>query len=282
MKALLAVVVVLMCGCASARPNEAAQPERFIAGPAGKLRVSDGGAGAALPVVFVHGLGSSHKAWQAELDRLRPGRRAIAFDLRGHGDSDKPKEETGYSVAALTDDLEAVTSASGLQRFVLVGHSMAGVVLTAYAARHPQQVAGLVYVDAIGDFHVFPQAMIDQFLAEDDKRTDVHAAFAEMLGPQAPPATRDAVQADVAKMGLRPFVAIRRSMGGYRAADDIAKYGGPIACIDTEKEFPGSACKVIKRGKRSVIPGVGHWIMLDDPAAFAKAVDAALLAAEQG
>ncbi|MBS2024550.1 MAG: hypothetical protein JST92_19285 [Deltaproteobacteria bacterium] len=66
-------------------------------------------------------------------------------------------------------------------------------------------------------------------------------------------------------------------MGSYHADADSKAYAGPLFCIDSEEnKFPGSACAVFKRGKRMRLAGVGHWMMLDDPAAFAKALDAVL------
>src|SRR5260221_14334906 len=58
-----------------------------IEGPAGRLALSDGGAGAGGPVLFVHGMAGSEEVWRGTLERLRATRRAAALGLRGHGDS---------------------------------------------------------------------------------------------------------------------------------------------------------------------------------------------------
>src|SRR5260221_10321596 len=121
-----------------------------IEGPAGRLALSDGGAGAGVPVLFVHGMAGSKEVWRGTLERLRATRRAAALDLRGHGDSDGARDGV-WTIEALAADVDAAARSLGLERFVLVGHSMGGQVLCAYAGAHPGTVAGLFFVDPVGD-----------------------------------------------------------------------------------------------------------------------------------
>jgi hypothetical protein len=89
------LVAAALLACAAHHGGAGAPPaaERFtwVEGKAGRLRVSDGGAGG-IPVVLVHGLGSDLAVWRAQLDHLRAGRRAIAYDQRGHGRSEKARD----------------------------------------------------------------------------------------------------------------------------------------------------------------------------------------------
>jgi pimeloyl-ACP methyl ester carboxylesterase len=67
--------------------------------------------------------------------------RIVAWDLRGHGRSERPRKRD-YSIDAFGDDLEAVleaTLADG-ERAVLAGHSMGGMTIVAWAGRHPDEV----------------------------------------------------------------------------------------------------------------------------------------------
>src|SRR5512136_2632690 len=135
----LALAAIACAACASA-PRGGTMAERisFVEGKSGRLRVSDGGSGEPA-VLFVHGLGHDLDAWREPLDHLRPRRRAVAYDQRGHGGSDRPRDGV-YTVEALAADLEAVADALGLKRFVLVGHSLSGTVLSIYAGAHPGRV----------------------------------------------------------------------------------------------------------------------------------------------
>jgi pimeloyl-ACP methyl ester carboxylesterase len=262
---------------ASRDPGTAVERLAFVAGPAGRLRVSDGGRGDAVTVVFVHGLGASWAGYRGQLDHLRATRRAIAFDLRGHGESDAPANGD-YAGAALAADVDAVARALALPRFVLVGHSMAGMVLSAYAGAHPEKLAGLVYLDAVGDLHrMAPEDRAAFARQTEDATLDVRAAFDEMLGAEARPATRAAVQASVAAMKPGVFVGIRRTLSAYAPAPDLARYHGPVACIDVARDdAPTDACALFPGVQRRRVRDVSHWLMLDAPAAVDAQLDEVL------
>ena len=75
--------------------------------------------------------------------------RVVAITRRGIGASDKPA--TGYSLQRSSDDVLEVLDALNVQNPVLVGHSCAGQVLTTFAARHPDRLSGLIYLDGASD-----------------------------------------------------------------------------------------------------------------------------------
>lgn len=85
------------------------------------------------PVVLLHGLTFDRGMWAPLVDALA-GRRAVAFDLPGHGDS---PPQTSYALAEVADVLHEAITVAGLDAPVLVGHSIGAVLATAYAARHP-------------------------------------------------------------------------------------------------------------------------------------------------
>lgn len=285
--ATIAAGIVALAGCASQRegtrkPRELAAEsgdsakERlyFIDGGAGRLRVSDGGS-AGTPVLFVHGLGCRIDCWRAQLDHLRPSRRAVAYDQRGHGDSDRARDGV-YTIEALADDLEAVVDALGLERFFLVGHSMAGQVLTAYAARHPEKMAGLLYADAQGDFHQATPEQREAFVAQAEaKDFDLKAQYEEVIGPSARPETRERVLAAVELMDAEAVPALRRSMAGFVATPLLAKYAGPrLAIDDASGEYPQFLLVgLLPKLPRKTLANVSHWLMMDDPASFDRALD---------
>ena len=120
-----------------------------VVGGAGAIHVDDGGSGG-VPVVFVHAFSGNAGHWAQALDHLRPTRRALAFDLRGHGTSAAPATPEGWAVDSLATDIAAVADQLGLERFVLVGHSLGGAASAAYAGAHPDKVAGLVLVGTPG------------------------------------------------------------------------------------------------------------------------------------
>ncbi|WPB76200.1 alpha/beta hydrolase [Archangium violaceum] len=277
----LGLFVLTWLGCATTRPAAPSGQETFtsVEGGAGKLRVSDGGHGGT-PVVFVHGLGADLEVWRAQLDHVRASRRAVAYDQRGHGGS-QPASDGVYTIEALAEDLERVVSALGLERFVLVGHSMSGNVISAYAARHPEKLAALVYADAAGDVSQAPQEMKDWFNKppEGYGPAQVKEEFAQMLGPKARPGTREHVLASVGRVDPTTIVALRRSMGAFSPRPGLDRYTGPRFAIEAEgaaEENPFTASRSIPGVVTTTVPDVSHWLMMDDPQGFNRALDAVL------
>jgi pimeloyl-ACP methyl ester carboxylesterase len=70
----------------------------------------------------------------------------IAYDLRGRGDSDKPEE--GYSIPLHAEDLSELIDELGLERPILVGHSLGAMIALYFAAHYPDKLSKLVLVDA--------------------------------------------------------------------------------------------------------------------------------------
>jgi len=102
-------------------------------------------------ILFVHGLGQSRLSWDRQVAVLSVRFRVVTYDLRGHGDSDKPEVPEAYADAARwADDLKAVIDTAGLRRPVIVGWSLGGLVIGCYLARHgSERVAGVNLVDAV-------------------------------------------------------------------------------------------------------------------------------------
>jgi len=112
-----------------------------------QLHFREWGPSAGLPLVLLHG-GSAHSHWW---DRFAPTvadvYRVLALDLRGHGDSAYP-DPPAYRISDYADDLTAFVERLGLGRVELIGHSLGGMVATAYAGRAPALVRSLVVVDS--------------------------------------------------------------------------------------------------------------------------------------
>jgi len=100
-----------------------------------------------VPLVFVHGFGNDLHVWDAICPVFAPHYRTLALSLRGHGDSDWDPEAR-YDHASMARDLECALDALGIDRLVLVGHSMGGRVAMRFAGDHAQRMAGLVIVDS--------------------------------------------------------------------------------------------------------------------------------------
>lgn len=97
------------------------------------------------PVICVHGITANAFCFQALADHLAVDHRIFAYDLRGRGDSDRPAR--GYGVLTHADDLAALIEALGLERPVVIGHSLGAFIALAFAAHHPTSLSKLVLID---------------------------------------------------------------------------------------------------------------------------------------
>jgi pimeloyl-ACP methyl ester carboxylesterase len=106
----------------------------------------DAGEGPA--ILLIHGFGSSHAInWKATgwIDALTAaGRRVIAMDVRGHGESQKFYDNAPYRPALLADDAASLLDHLGIARADVMGYSMGGRIAAVLALRHPEKVRALI------------------------------------------------------------------------------------------------------------------------------------------
>ena len=119
-----------------------------------KLEVLDWG-GSGRPLVLLTGGGNTAHVFDDFAPKLTPEYHVYGVTRRGYGASSVPA--SGYSADRLGDDVLAVLHSLKLQKPVLVGHSIAGEELSSVGTRHPERIAGLIYLDA-----AYPYAYYDR------------------------------------------------------------------------------------------------------------------------
>ncbi|NQY92388.1 MAG: alpha/beta hydrolase [Deltaproteobacteria bacterium] len=108
-----------------------------------RLRAHSSGEGGR-HLLCLHGLVDTLEIWDRVAPALRERGRICLIDQRGHGGSDAPPGP--YSRVDLAADVIGVLDDEGVQRSILVGHSMGGIVAMATALAHPERIAGLVLI----------------------------------------------------------------------------------------------------------------------------------------
>jgi esterase len=111
-----------------------------------RLRYLEWGRPDALPVICVHGYTSSAEAFNALARRIQDRARIIAMDVRGHGES-AWSPDGAYQYSDQAGDLAALIDQLGIERFVLIGTSMGGIIAMAYAAQHAERLRALAIND---------------------------------------------------------------------------------------------------------------------------------------
>jgi pimeloyl-ACP methyl ester carboxylesterase len=247
-----------------------------VAGSTGTLSVDDGGpaqSSGLWPIVLVHSMAGNISQWSAQLGHLRRTRRAVALDLRGHGRSDPPR--TGdYSLTGMAADIAAVVDQLNLDKIVLVGHSMGGGVALTYAGAHPDQVAGLLLLDPIGDGkQISPaqaQPLLDGLNAEYE--ATITAYWKGIAGPDD--AIRQRLLEDLHATPQETVVGSFPEALRFDPDPWLARYQGPILSVVTPyNDQPFSLHRVGKGFLHQVVHGTGHWIQLDKPEEFNRVLD---------
>ena len=263
-------------------------PTFTVHGGAGPLHVVDlreesPSPSGSMPIVFVHGMVGYTGFWNAALAASADRRRAVALDLRGHGNSGAPRDGA-YDVESCATDVEVVFDALGLDRAVLVGHSYGAFVTIEAAARRPNVVRRLVLVDPPGDFtHASPDMRDGQIvpfitaLEGDQWRSTAEGDFDDALEGSTTAAVA-AVHARLATMPRIALLGMYRSMMQYPAAAVLERYlatpgTSAHAILAPPNAWPFSLHVLVPALHTTVVDNVGHWIMLDAPDRFAAVLE---------
>jgi len=265
----LAATALASCTQLMGAPEPADGP-RAITGPAGAIFLDDGGDGG-VPVLFLHSFAGDSRHWASELDHLRHQRRALAIDLRGHGKSARPKD-LDYSVKAMVRDLEAVVRDLKLQRFVIVGHSLGASVANAYAAAHPNQVAGVVLVGAPGKTPPEQAAKVMAALRSDYEST--MKQYMDRLVADAQPHVRTELMAQMGKMSREDSMAIIQALFADDPLPAFERYKGPRLLVYAARPDSQGGLHTLKpEAKQKAFEGTSHWPHLDRPKEFDAVMD---------
>jgi 3-oxoadipate enol-lactonase len=98
-------------------------------------------------LLLVHGIGGAKEDFADHIDALAKDHRVVAFDHRGHGESDAPDDAAAYSLDRLAADTTTVVTATGIRDLRVLGHSMGGMVVRRFALAHPEWISALVFMD---------------------------------------------------------------------------------------------------------------------------------------
>jgi len=245
-----------------------------IDGPSGTLRGAITGSGHATPVLFVHAFAGSSVQWAPQLAHAGASRRAAALDLHGHGRSEASPGAC-YDVASFAEDIGAAVDGLGMERVAIVGHSLGGAAAIAYAADHPERVAGLLLVATPGRLPDEQVAGVRGALDRDYDGT-MSGIWRRLLA-NATPATRRTVEGESDRIPEKAAREIIRATFEFDPVPPLRAYDGPRLTISTPSEGPMQELHDLVPGVRhETVEGTSHWIQLDDPDRFNEILDSFL------
>jgi pimeloyl-ACP methyl ester carboxylesterase len=244
----------------------------------------DEGAGPA--VLLLHGFPDSSSLWRNQIPALvEAGFRAIAPDLRGFGESDKPHNVDQYSLPLILQDVAAILRALDVERVSLVGHDWGAVVAWLFSAFNPERVERLVAI-SVGHPSAFAgrtheqmekswymllfqfEGVAEEFIRRNDWRFmrtwaaggDVDRYVKDLSRPGALTAGLNWYRANIAPQTLLadplPIPAIASPTLGIWSSDDMAL---------TETQMRDSSAFVSGDWRYERIDRTGHWIPIEAP-----------------
>lgn len=223
-------------------------------------------------LVFVHGWSCDRSYWRAQMDHFAAKHRVVAVDLGGHGESGLGRKD--WTMAAFAGDVRAVVEALGLQKVVLVGHSMGGPVIVEAARLLPARVAGLVPVDFFNEVDrrigvKEREGFLAPMRADFSKMTHAFVRQ-EMFTPRADSSLAERISRDMASGPPAVAVSAMENLLRYDQGAAMASVKVPVRLINADK-WP-TDLEAIRRHNAAVglavMPGVGHFLMMEDPDEF--------------
>jgi pimeloyl-ACP methyl ester carboxylesterase len=228
--------------------------------------------GSGPPILLSHGYAATCRMWDGQIAAFKDTHRIIVWDMRGHGNSGDPADSARYSQALSVGDMAAVLDAASVERAVIGGLSLGGVMSLAFYLAHPSRVSALMLFDTGPGF----------------RNPDARAAWNERSFARA------------REFEERGLVALRGGgetrLGRHRSARGLAGAArGMLAQFDSslidglpairvptlvlvgseDQNFLAAADYMagkIPGAQKAVIPGAGHAANLDRPAEFDRAV----------
>ena len=247
------------------------------------------------PALFlVHGFGGAKEDFSDHLENLSKDYRVVVFDHRGHGESGAPTDEASYSLERLAADILCVADALGEERFILLGHSMGGMVARKVALTSPDRIDALILMDTCHG----PIAAVDGDLIEMGAQialTDGMATLKEILDAGTPldnpayqrlleerPGYREFQEKKFGSLSAVMWATIVRAIRDQ--SDDLEAMRlleMPTLVIVGEVDLPfvsqsRAMADAIPGGALVVIPDAGHSPQFENADAWANALNSFL------
>jgi pimeloyl-ACP methyl ester carboxylesterase len=229
------------------------------------------GSGPAL--LLTHGFSSTLAMWQGQIEALSNHHRLVLWDMRGHGQSDYPRDPSSYSEALTVADMAALLDEIGAESAIVGGLSLGGYMSLAFYRAHPQRVRALLIIDTGPGF----------------KKDDARAAWNKRAHDTGDRFEREGLSV-LETASLERATASHRDASGLahaargmltqrdaRVIELLPDIKVPSLVVVGADDTPFLAASdymaaKIPGAKKVMIPAAGHAVNIDQPQAFIDAV----------
>lgn len=235
-------------------------------------------------LVFIHGWSCDSNYWREQLPLFSQKYSIVTVDLAGHGGSSASR--TDWSMAHFGQDVATALGTVPGQQLILIGHSMGGPVALEAARLLKNRVIGIIGVDTFTTVGapVPTRAQVDAIVKpfEADFIAQTRALVTDHLF------TADGNRALAEKIGYdmslsppRVAVPALRALLEYDFTEPLREISVPILVINSDLGEPLNEArirKVLPKFRATILPGAGHFVMMEDPVRFNPALETAIQA----
>jgi pimeloyl-ACP methyl ester carboxylesterase len=227
-------------------------------------------------LVFVHGWSCNRTFWRLQVPYFEKKYRVVTLDLAGHGESGK--ERTVYSMRSFGEDVAAVVQAVNAPKVILIGHSMGGPVIIAAGEIIPDKVIALVGIDTMQDFEeAYTPEQVEEIVKpfkEDFKKTTV-SFVQSMFVKGTDPKFIGEITGMMSNATPRVGISAMEEMFRMSYVADPPKIKAPVWCLNSDlwPTKPEVNRKYVPEFNLRIMPGVGHFLMLESPDEFNRQLD---------
>lgn len=235
----------------------------FLDRGAARLYYEDSGSGT--PILLTHGFGASTGMWRGQVEAFQDRYRLIPWDMRGHGQTECPLDQSHYSQALTDDDMAALLDHLEIDQAVIAGHSLGGFMSLSFNVAHPDRVKALVLQGCGPGYRRDEPRLAWNERAERRARTLEEGGLAALGGGAE---VGESVQGSAE--GLAQAARGILSQVDSRVMDSLKSISVPtlVICGDEDKPYVDGARYMGERipGATYVpVPGAGHGVNIEKP-----------------
>lgn len=224
-------------------------------------------------VLLTHGFAATIRMWSSQIEAISHTRKLILWDMRGHGQTDSPKDPAAYSEIETIRDMAAVLDAVGVERALVGGLSLGGYMSLAFRLAHPKRVSALLLCDTGPGY-------------KKDEARDSWNQYAQDVGIELESRGLDYLRSLSKEMNpddhktAEGLVKAARGMltqHDARIINSLPSINVPTLVVVGSEDKPFlAACEYmaskIPRARHIVIGDAGHSVNIDQPKKFNDAV----------
>jgi len=229
------------------------------------------------PVLFIHGLGSSVRDWEYQVNEFSKDWQVVVFDVRGHGQSEKPPGP--YTIPLFARDTAELVRSLGLAPVHVVGISMGGMIGLQLVIDRPDLIKSLVVINSGSELVI--KSVKDQLQVW--QRLLIPRVFGmrkmgEILGERLFPKPEHAEIKQIfidrwAENDVRSYMESFKALVGWSVTDRLKEIESPVLVVAADEDYTPVASKeayvrLIKLGELVVIKDSRHPTPVDQPEAF--------------